>query len=348
MIRQGEEVDHVELIGVRALREWITGQRGEHPMVLLVDDGAPVDVLEHATERDQVVLLPLTSGAYRGRAEVVRYSGALSDVGDELFLGERGVELEDYVAASFIQVVGPTAVRFSDASSWSAFLIDAEIARDTGVFPTALIDPRVLLAGRSALANPLGLAVPNALRLRADGGVSVGVQGEVIGHVAELERLLATPLPGVAALGEVLPQPDLIADLALRPWIARYLLATDLMKMLRLGNGAARISGFGWRVVEDGLDDAVPLPTDPILLETADGLLLADTATLRRQLLSPTTAVVVDAVQNSKTLSQAAMRVAERLHTRAADAETLCHEALRALGIHFGERPGIPSTGADA
>ena len=333
-------VQATELGGARALREWITGQAREHSRVFLIESGAPTDDVAEVARRDDVVLLPAESGTYDGLGRKVRYRGALRDAGDELFFGERGVELQDYVAAAFVQIVGPTAVRFFDASSWQVFLDDAELARRTGVFPSALIDPRVLLADRSALENPGEMEAPRALRVSADGSVGIGVQGRVIGTIDELSSVLAVPLPRAAALGGVAPGDALAADLASREWIGRYLNATDLMKMLGLDNGTAKISGFGWFPIDDDLSDAEPLTAEPFLLETPDGFVLADTRTLRRQLLTPSTARVIAVIQTSSSTEIASERVARLLGTSLSHAHALCLEALTALNVHVGRRGG--------
>lgn len=335
MMRDGA-ASEPELLGVRALREWITGQRDEYSRVLLVEPGASAEGVDGVAGPDDVVLLPEGSGPYAGPARTAHYSGALSAIGDELFFGERGVELQDYVAAAFVQIVGPTAVCLVDASGWEAFIDDAELARRTGIFPSPLIDPRVLLADRSALMDPGGLATPSAIRVSPVGDVGIGVRGGVIGDVSDLQTLLAVPVPRTATWGRRVPAEALAADLARREWIGRYLHATDLMKMLRLANGAARISGFGWSGIDDDLADAEPRTADPFLLDTPEGFVLADTVTLRRQLLSPATATVVAATQTSSTPEVAVERVARQLGRSGAEAALLCREAVVALNIHLG------------
>ncbi|WP_091226534.1 daptide biosynthesis RiPP recognition protein [Microbacterium sp. 3J1] len=332
-----------DLVGPRALREWITGERKDYRRVFLVESGAAADGVAAVAGEDDVVFLPSGSELAEGRATVVRYDGALSDIGDELFLGERGVELQDYVAAAFIQIVGPTAVALFDASSWRAFFDDAELARRTGVFPSALLDPHVLLADRSALASPEGLRTPSALRVTAGGRVSVGLRGGVLGSVDDLQTLLAVPVPLAAALEGLAPAGTVVDDLRDRGWIGRYLTAIDLMRMLRLVNGDARISGFGWSLVDDGRADAEPLSADPLLLETEDGVVLADTTSLRRQLLSPVTARVVAITQTSSAPDVAAERVARELDVSTSAAAVLCREAIAALDVHFGRRADASS-----
>lgn len=323
------------VLGARALREWITGRRGEYPRVILVEGGVAVDELADLVDPDDVILLS-EGTAYEGAGRVVHYGGALSEAGDELFLGQRGVELQDYVAAAFIQILGPTVVRFFDAASWRAFLEDAELARRTGIFPATLIDQRVLLADRGAIEDPGGLDAPSALRVTADGAVCIGLQGDMIGGIRDSPELLARAMPRAAALGGVAPGHDVVADLAGRGWIARYLAAADLMKMLRLANGDARIAGFGWSLLDDGLADTEAPTEDPFLVETAEGLVLADTRTLRRQLLPSLTAGVVGAMQTSSTLERAAERIVRRFAISDARARGLCQEATTALGVHIG------------
>lgn len=337
-MRDGAEITGSELVGAQALREWITGERREHARVFLVERGAPTRAVAEVAEADDVVLLPEDSDTYRGRASVVRYRGALSEIGDELFLGDSRVELQDYVAAAFIQIVGPTAVGLFDASGWQAFFEDAELAQRTGVFPSALIDPRVLLANRGALENPGELHTPSAIRVGSDGRVGVGVRGAVIGEVDRLPTLLTTVLPRGAALGVADQTGAVGSDRVGLDGIGRYLRATDLMKMLRLPNGAAKISGFGWALADDERADAEPLSADPFLIEVPEGLVLADTTTLRRRLLSPVTARVVAVTQTSSAPDIAAQRIASHLDISVEDADMLCREAVTALDIHLGRR----------
>ncbi len=72
----------------------------------------------------------------------------------------------DYVAAAFVQIIGPTAVRFFDETSWRAFLDDAELARRTGVFPSAF-DRSAGASRRSRCAGEsrMGWRPRSALRL---------------------------------------------------------------------------------------------------------------------------------------------------------------------------------------
>lgn len=339
----GTELTGQETQGARALREWILGEPDEYARVVLVEREATADDLDALVRPDDVLLLPAESASYSGQARTVRYTGALREIGDELFLGPRGVELQDYVAAAFVQIVGPTVVCVVDDVGRRAFVDDAQLARRTGVFPSALLDPRVVLADRAAIERPDEVVVPSSLRLGADGRVSVGVRGAAIGRVDDLRTSLAEPWRRDTAYRGADAQAIHALDPTAAAWIGRYLGATDLMKMLGLVNGAARISGFGWSPIDDGGADAEPRTADPFLLDTADGVVLADITTLRRQLLAPPTAVVVETTQTSSTLDVAARRIARGLGVSIAAGERLCREAREALDVHLGRRVGTAS-----
>lgn len=326
----------IELADARAIGEWISGELREYARVFLVDEGIDPGVLRGVVHEADVLLVPASDATVELPGSIVRYRGAAREIGDELYVGDRGVELQDYIAAAYVQILGPTAVTVIDDRCWRAFLDDAELARRTGVFPSALIDPRVILANRRALVRPTTIEVPRVFRIGADGQVSIGMHGQVIGGIDDLPHVVSTPRPRSEALGGVTLARAAEEDPGRPDRIERYLRATDLMKMLRLANGEARIAGFGWTLVEDGLADAEPRPADPFLLECAEGFLLADTGTLRRQLLTSVTAQVVAITQTSSTTHVAAARLARALRVSLEDAGALSAEAVGALGIHPG------------
>lgn len=325
-----------ELAAARAVGGWITGETRDHDRVFLLDEGIDPGVLRDVMQDGDALLVPASDARVELPGLIVPYHGSLREIGDELYVDERGVELQDYVAAAYVQILGPTAVAVSDDRCRRAFLDDADLARRTGVFPEALIDPRVILANRPALVRPETVELPRVWRIGSDGQVSVGLHGDVIGDVDDLPQMLSTPRTRSSALGGVTHVPATEEDRKRGDRIERYLLATDLMKMLRLANGEARVAGFGWRLLDDGLADAEPRPADPFLLETADGFLLADTGTLRRQMLSSTTAKVVAVTQTSSTAGVAAARLVRALRVSVEDAASLSAEAVGALGIHLG------------
>lgn len=339
--------DALDVVGARALREWITGIPEVYARVFFLEDAAVADSVAEVAHDDDVILVPADGGALRSSATVVPYSGAFREIGDELFLGERSVELQDYVAAAFVQIVGPTAVCLSDDACRTAFLDDADLARRTGVFPSALIDPSVILADRGAMETAHDLALPTALRIDAGGRVSVGVRGASIGGLDDLPRLPAIPRASVA-VSAATGRSAASTEAGDREAMRRYLAATDLLKMLRVGNGVVRIAGFGWSPLDDDRADADPRTADPFLIETTEGVVLADIATRRRRLLSSATATVVASVQTSSAREVAAERIARQLGVTAAAADRLCGDAVSSLEIAFGvrvpdeQRTGVP------
>lgn len=330
----GAGVDEAE-IGARALREFVTGERSRYRRIFLADPGAPTDAVLNAAGAQDAVLLPEGEEFPAVSAALLRYGGRLDESGDEMVLGDTTVELQDYVAAAFVQLVGPTVVAVLDVPGWEAFLDDARLARRTGVFPSALLDPRVVLAERSALESPRAIEIPNAIRVRADGAFTVGMRGEPVGHIVQTPDRLAEPVERGVRLGGAPSIEELTASGPDRGETARYLRAIDLLRMLRNANGV-RVAGFGWSLIDDDGADAEPLPSDPFLLDTAEGFVLADVDSRGRRALSRLTAVVVEATQTSSGWDLAAERVARSLAIPEPDAGRLCQEAIGALGISLG------------
>ncbi|MCM3779981.1 daptide biosynthesis RiPP recognition protein [Microbacterium hydrocarbonoxydans] len=332
-----------EVVGARALREFVTGERNTYRRVFLVDADAPMTAVLDAAGAQDAVLLPEGEELPAATAALFRYRGRLAESGDEMLLGETAVELQDYVAAAFVQLVGPTVVAVLDTPGWKAFLDDVHLARRTGVFPSALLDPRVVLAERSALESPRAIDIPNAIRVHADGAFTVGMRGEVVGHVMDTPERLAEPVARGARLGGAPSIDELTASDPGRDATVRYLRAIDLLRMLRNANGV-RVAGFGWSLIDDDGADAEPLASDPFLLDAAEGFVLADVDSRRRRALSLLTAVVVEATQTSSGPELAVERIARRLAVPASDAGRLCEDAIGALGISFG----VSTAGAEA
>nr|RZI35521.1 hypothetical protein BJQ95_02097 [Cryobacterium sp. SO1] len=264
------------------------------------------------------------------------YTGQMLDAGDELFLNDRGVEVQDYLSAGFIEIVGPTAVRFFDDAGWRAFLDDADLARMTGVFPSSLIDPRVVLADRDMFAADRLTSLPHAFRLEADGTIGLGMQGIPLGNAGNWDAAVGNLVSKADALGGAVPPEVVHADLGTHPWLPRYLNATELIKMLQLDNGTAKIDGFGWSNFEDERADAAPLAADPFMLEASSGLVLADVTTRRRQLLTPLTAEIVSAIQSSSSMELARDRVSARRDIDEDAAARLCIDAIELLNVNLG------------
>lgn len=322
------------------LHGWITGRRASG-RVLFAESALGVDELAARAGANDAVIVPDGAAPTHCQGTVLRYRGELCEAGDEMRLGGVAIELQDYIGASFIEILGPTAVRFPDERGWRAFVEDADLARATGVFPAVIVDPRLQLADREVLTSPLEHAAPTSLCVTADGRVRLGPQGADVGGLDALDKALTTPRPGIDALSGAVPSEVLRADVVARPWLGRYLRAGDLIRAVGLDRGRQRIGGFGGALVDDGGADADPHLDDPLMVLADDEVLLVDLRTRRRQRLDRTTARIVEVVQTSGTADRAARRIAAATGTTAGAAAELCARAIRELGVHLGRTDGI-------
>ncbi|CAH0175420.1 hypothetical protein SRABI128_01140 [Microbacterium sp. Bi128] len=327
----------VDARDARMVVEWITGRHESFRQAVFCAPDAPTAPAAAALGRDDVLFVP-ADARVDTVAHVVRYSGAFDDVGDTLHVAGYTVELQHYAAAAYVELIGPTAVRFLDADGWGAFLDDAELARDTGVFTAPLIDGRLRLADAAVLDAPFAEAAPVSLHVHGDGSATAGAQGGAVGPVG---TALTTPVPRWTAIAGITLPERVAADLAARPWLGRYRYAAEVVAALGLEPGAGSIDGFGWSVL-DTAGMTQPHPDDPFLVTTPAGLLLVDVRTRRRQRVPAATATVVAAVQTSPDAARAAERVAHELGVSAAAALRLCAEATDLLGV----RTGVPVPGA--
>lgn len=333
----------------RAAHQSLTGQRGPFARTFFVEAGSPADILAGiVTDRDAVMI---PSGFAFG-SEIgltVEYDGEWSAPGDEIHVDGKRLELQDYVAAAFSEVMGATVAAVVDDAGLRALIEDADLARRTGILPAPLVDPRMQLADPSALAAGLRLAMPRCLWLHADGRVTLGARGGTLASAeageAVISGVLETPVPGSTALAGVVSAATVEEANARRPWLGRYLRVAELARILQLTLGTDRISGFGWSVIGDDGADADPEADDPILVSAGGEYVLADLTTRRRQRLPEATAVVVEAVQTSQHADRADERIAARLGIRSADARRLAEEAMRELAVHRGARVAAHAAG---
>lgn len=319
-----------------AVHEWISGQRDAHERFFFAGTaGTATAFAAHATERDVIFVPEDDVAPDTGRATEILYRGALRDPGDELRVAGRSIELQDYAAAAFVDVLGPTVVRFLDVGGWRAFLEDADLARETGVLPPQLRDPRMQLADRAVLLEPLSVEVPRSFASDGDGRVRYGPQGADLGRIEDA-AVYRDPQPRIAALGGVVPVAEAIEAIAARPWLARLICLADLRRALPPDQGYVPVSGFGVTLVDDGRADAEPLARDPFILFDDTDPLLADGVSRRRFRLDLPTARVVEIVQTSASEELATQRIAAASRLSPADAAPLGRQAIEALGIHHG------------
>jgi hypothetical protein len=282
-------------------------------------------------------------------AHVIRYDGDFDDIGDTIHLAGHTVELQHYAAAAYVELIGPTAMRFLDADGWRAFLADADLAHSAGIFTAPMTDARLRLADAEVFAEPFTQSAPVSVHARADGHMTQGAQGGLLGHVDAVDRALSSPRPRWAVLAGVVEPRDLVSDLSARPWLGRYVGAARLSSVLGL-TSSDRIDGFGWRVLADADVAVLPRADDPFLVRTSEGLLLVDLRTRRRQRLSATTATVVATLQATVDPAEAAERLARTWSITAERARSLCSEAVDKLGVGAGVPPvaSAPVLGSQA
>jgi hypothetical protein len=320
----------------RAVHEWISGHRDSYERFFFAETAeAAAAFAVRATRRDALFAPdggPLPSP---GPATVIPYGGLLREPGDELLVSGRTVELQDYAAAAFVDVLGPTVVRFVGPHDWTAFLDDAVIAHETGVLPPQLRDPRMQLAERAALLDPLRIARPDSFASHGEGSVTFGPQGIVLGAIDESGTFEAS-VPRIAALGGVVPVRELVACVTERPWLPRLIALADLRRALPGDRALAPVSGFGAVLVDDGHADADPIARDPFLVIEDEQPILADPASRRQFRVSMDAARVVEIVQTSSTAAHANVRIAKALGATAEVADSLRHQALDVLGVHHG------------
>ena len=332
----------VDTRDARTVVEWLTGRHVSFRRVLFGARGVSLDPAAAALGADDVLFAPV-GVPVDTLARVIPYDGAFDDVGDVLHVAGHAVELQHYAAAAYVELLGPTAMRFLDADGWRAFLADADLARESGVFTAPLTDTRLRLADADVLRAPFDVAPPRALHLHADGRVTAGAQGAAVGGAADVGAVFAAPRPRWTALAGIVDPDELARGLVTRPWLGRFLGAASLAASL--GDDAGEIDGFGWTAPSAPAGDAVVRVDDPFLVRTTGGVLLIDLRTRRRQRLADATVTVVSTLQSSSDSSRAAARLARARRLSLADARRLCAEATDVLGV----RTGLPSSmNADA
>lgn len=276
-----------------AFEQYVSGRREIlEGAVFFLESGEHVEEVLRQAGPDDVVFAPRSSATQRD-PRIVRYDGGFREPGDEMmFDGRRSYELQDYVAAPFITILAPTVIRQGRAEGVAAFLGDADMARDSGVFVDQLLSNAVLLDSIASFlgADPAGDSLARVHVARngeyRDGpdGLLLGVAGD---ERADLEVHGLDDAGRGRAFARIVDRGMLEADLDDRPWLARYVVALDL---LRHWDGAPRrpaISGFGGhlvRALEDLPAHAEVVSADAPYLLTGDGeeYVLIDAAHRRR------------------------------------------------------------------
>ncbi|MFJ9839109.1 daptide biosynthesis RiPP recognition protein [Kitasatospora sp. NPDC101155] len=257
------------------LAQWASGRRTDLSGRVFFLESAEhlAAVLRFATADDLVIAPEDGLESDSGSAAVARYSGRFVEPGDEMLVeGRYAVELQDYLAAAFLPVVGFTVVRLDGEAGWRTYLEDAELARDTGAFVEQLVHPAVLLADKGALGRDAtdGRSLPR-IHVTESGEVRTAPGGTRLGTVDDSFDELILAASRLSADGEddlraVVAPEDLRATLAERPWLPRYVHALEALRVVRQEGADWRVSGFGGRLV-DGLPAEYREPDEaPLLL----------------------------------------------------------------------------------
>ncbi|MEV0608367.1 daptide biosynthesis RiPP recognition protein [Polymorphospora rubra] len=297
------------------LMAWTTGtplpDRGTGAATVLLDDPAHLDALLRGGLADPqgVIFVP---GAGTGDPRIVGYDGSPAEPGGELSVNDEFyLQIQDYAAAAFMVLVGPTLVTVGNTDDFRYFLADADRARSTGGFPEFAIAGPVRLANLPGLgAGPAGDGPDRRLHVDADGAVSTSVAGVRIGTVGDgpaalrdawLRRNDASDAPCAVCLDGAVDETERAGAVAARPWLGRYLAAIASLRTLN-ANGVAdlRVSGFGGRLLAplEGVDDPADQPGTPaaVLLWTAESGYLHLPATNRSFALSLAAARLAEAL----------------------------------------------------
>ncbi|PRB11779.1 daptide biosynthesis RiPP recognition protein [Microbacterium sp. MYb62] len=276
-----------------AFEQYVSGRRAIlEGAVFFLESGEHVaEVLSQAGPGD-VVFAPTGSALHRD-PRVVGYDGRFREPGDEMMLGDRrSYELQDYVAAPFITILAPTVIRQGRAEGVAAFLGDADMARDSGVFVDQLLSNAVLLDSIASFlgADPAGDSLVR-VHMTRDGEYRDGPDGLLLGVTgderADLEARALEEAGRGRAFACIVDCGMLEADLDDRPWLARYVGALDLLRHWDGVPSRPAISGFGGHLVR-ALEDlpalAGAVSADAPYLLTGDGeeYVLIDAARGRR------------------------------------------------------------------
>ncbi|WP_435746698.1 daptide biosynthesis RiPP recognition protein [Microbacterium sp. PMB16] len=286
-----------------AFEQYVSGRRAiGSGWVFFLESGEHVgEVLRIAASGDAVIApstATATAGAVAvagmdsdGGVGVIGYDGDWQEPGDEMTLDRRHTfELQDYLAAPFISIVGLTVVRQGTAAGIAAFFSDADSARTSGAFVDQLLSSAVLLDSRASF---VGGAAPELARVHvtADGEYRDGPDGLLLGRVGDSRAAIdAAALSGAGrgrAFARIIAGPDLSVALDARPWFERYVAALDLLRQWDRTQTRLAISGFGGHLVsalDDSATEAQVVSADAPFLVTVhdDEHILVERAARRR------------------------------------------------------------------
>ncbi|MBT2586674.1 daptide biosynthesis RiPP recognition protein [Arthrobacter sp. ISL-95] len=327
-----------------AVDQWITGIPGRIPgHVIFVENPEHADYAKTLAGEGSTVLVLNGDKADEG---IIPVSGSFDAAGEELLVdGTLSLEIQDYVAIPFVNLVGVTVVRITTEEDWQAFFDDAEEAIRSGYFVQQLTEVNAVLAERRLLsrASEDNLLLTR-LHIAWDGSVRTGPYGTKIGKVGDSLtdiRVRAVSLRPESAVAAVYYPWDIQDSLEAKPWIPRYLAALDAWKFVpREDRANTSLVGFGISLYGATLNDGLPPADFPFILKKATDHTLLDTKTGRLFKIGTDAAAIIEAVSNMRDIKAAARVLAPALKVSAGVAEG----AARAVVTHF-EQLGIDIIG---
>lgn len=328
-----------------AVDQWITGVPGRIPgHVIFVENPEHADYAKTlAGEGSTVVVL----NGDKADGGIVTASGSFDAAGEELLVdGTLSLEIQDYVAIPFVNLVGVTVVRITTKEDWQAFFDDAEEAVRSGHFVQQLTEVNAVLAERGLLSGAAkDTLLLTRLHITWDGSVRTGPYGTKIGKVGDSLpdiRVRAVSLRPESAVAAVYYPWDIQDSLEARTWIPRYLAALDAWKFIpREDRATTSLVGFGTSLYGATLNDGLPSADAPFILKRAAEYTLLDPKTGRLFKIGTDAAAIIEAVSTMRDIKVAARVVAPALKVSAGVAES----AVRAVVTHF-EQLGIDIMGA--
>lgn len=327
-----------------AVDQWVTGIPGRiRGHVIFVENPDHTEYAKTVAGEDSVVLV---LNGDRTDAGIVAVTGSFDVAGEELLVdGTLSLEIQDYVAIPFVNLVGVTVVRITTKEDWQAFSDDAEEACRTGHFVQQLTEVNAVLAERGLLnGQPKDNLLLARLHITWDGSILSGPYGAKIGTIGDALPDLtvrAIALRPESAVAAAYYPWDIYESLAAKPWIARYLAALDAWKFVaREDRPATKLMGFGASLYGAALRDGLPSAHAPFILKRGSEHTLLDARTGRLFKIGPDAAAIIEAVSNLRDVKVAAIAVAPALNVPAALAE----ESARAV-LHRFEQLGIDIVG---
>ncbi|MFK0039692.1 daptide biosynthesis RiPP recognition protein [Paenarthrobacter sp. NPDC090517] len=327
-----------------AMDQWITGIPGRIPgHVIFVENPEHTNYAKTLASEGSTILVLNGDEDVEG---TVRVSGSFDAAGEELLVdGSLSLEIQDYVAIPFVNLVGVTIVRITTEEDWQAFFDDAREAWTSGHFIQQLTEANAVLAERALLTGQNKEdCLLTRLHIAWDGTVLNGPYGTMIGKVgdglADL-RVRSVSLRPESAVASASPSTQIRDLLAASPWIPRYLAALDAWKFIpREERADTRLVGFGVSLYGSALNEGPPSAVAPFILVKGSQHTLLDASTGRVFNIGADAAVIVEALSNMGDLTKAASVVASVINVSPA----VAGEAVQAVFAHF-EQLGIDVIG---